>query len=116
MAVRELRAAFLVLSLAGSPARAETLSVPFVANHGQVDREVSFYARTSVEMVYVTRAGKVVHGIPSEKAGRPGWTLTESFVDGKPAPRAGDPAITRVSYFQRSNRHLWHTGLPTCKS
>src|SRR5262245_37607176 len=71
------------------------LAVPFVANAGQSDPRVAYYAPTFAGTVFVTGEGEVVYALPAAgqraqvaRVEEPasGWTLTESFVDGHPMP------------------------------
>src|SRR5215468_11448248 len=64
------------------------LAVPFVANAGQSDSRVAYYAPTFSGTVFVTGQGEVVYALPApeqqaQAAGlqepASGWTLTESF-------------------------------------
>src|SRR5262249_11220693 len=83
------------------------LQLPFIANEGQVDARVAYYAPSSAGTLYVTRAGQLVYSLqsatPTERPGRlsrtRGWTLTETFVDGGARPMGRDPGPTRVSMF-----------------
>lgn len=96
-----------------------TLSVPFVANHGQTDREVAFFASARAGTTFVTRNGRIVHSLPGRSApdrahrNVSNWSLTESFVGGHAKPRAGTPAVTRVSYFLGDNPKDWRSEVPT---
>lgn len=68
------------------------LGAPFIENRGETDPTVSFYARVFPGSLHVTAGGEIVHSLASESRGervRRGWTLTESFVGGKPQPRRG---------------------------
>ncbi|MBW1674245.1 MAG: hypothetical protein JRJ45_11500, partial [Deltaproteobacteria bacterium] len=40
------------------------LQVPFMANKGQLDEDVSFYARTFGGTLYVTKKGEIVYSLP----------------------------------------------------
>ena len=40
------------------------LQVPFMANEGQLDKEVRFYARTFGGALYVTEKGEMVYSLP----------------------------------------------------
>src|SRR5262245_58686635 len=107
--IRLVASSLAILSLAAScslrtsapPAAAEVaerlgrLAVPFVANAGQSDPRVAYYAPTFSGTVCVTSEGQVVYALPApgqqaqaEGLREPasGWTLTESFVDGHPTP------------------------------
>ncbi len=45
------------------------LQMPFIANNGQVDEQVKFYAKTFGGTVFVTKDGEIVYSLPkSEKA------------------------------------------------
>ena len=54
----------------GKPAKEEiiqktrTLRMPFIANNGQVDERVSFYARTFGGTAFVTKDGEIVYALP----------------------------------------------------
>ncbi len=43
----------------------QTLQVPFIANEGQVDECVAFYAKTFGGTVFVTKNGEIVYSLPS---------------------------------------------------
>src|SRR5262249_5041046 len=83
--------------------RVTHLAVPFVANAGQSDPRVAYYAPTPSGTVFVTGAGDLVYALPhraqTADAREPasGGTLTESFVDGHPTPVGAHPAATHVS-------------------
>ena len=94
------------------------LSIPFVANEGQTDPRVAFTARTFAGTVFVTKEGRIVYSLLPGRAeqGRSnagGWTLTETFVDGNPQPRGGNPAVTRVGSFIGADPANWRSSLPT---
>jgi hypothetical protein len=65
-------------------ARLQGISVPFVANEGQVDGNISLYAGTFAGTVFVTRSGAIRYAFPS------GGRLSETVKDGPPsvAPEA----------------------------
>src|SRR5262245_37292948 len=84
------------------------LAVPFLANAGQSDPRVAYYAPTLSGTVFVTGQGEVVYALPApghraQAAGRrepaSGWTLAESFVDGHATPAGAHPAPTHVGGF-----------------
>jgi hypothetical protein len=99
------------------------LAVPFIENAGQSDPRVAYSARTFSGTVFVTRRGEIVYALPgAERVGdgrqgptapAPGWTLTESFVDGQPAPVAAHPAATHVSLFLSNDRARWYPHVAT---
>lgn len=74
--------------------RAASARLPFLANSGQVDPRVAFYARTFAGTVFATHSGEIVYSLPTRTGG---WVLNESFVGGQAKPSAGLPSGTRVS-------------------
>ena len=104
--------------------RLSQLHVPFIANAGQTDGAVAFYAPTFAGTVFITRDGRIVYSLPGERtsastsrsrsAGRKrGWSLTETAVNGRARPSGGDRASTRVSYFRGNDPARWRSGLET---
>ena len=95
--------------------------VPFVANEGQTDPAVAYYASTFSGTVFVTREGQIIYSLPLRKESASGvrepdsggWALAETAVDGRARPSAGDSAGTRVSYFRGRDRASWMTGVAT---
>ena len=48
----------------------QSIQIPFVANNGQVDKQVKFYANTFGGTVFVTKDGEIVYSLPkSENSG-----------------------------------------------
>jgi hypothetical protein len=93
-------------------------SVPFIANQGQTDERVAFYAHTFGGTVFVTTAGEIVYSLPSAKEsgdyGVIGIALRETLVGRKPSLVRGEgQAVTRVSDFHGRDRSRWRSGLPT---
>ena len=91
-------------------ARLAGIGVPFIANQGQIDSRVSFYARTFAGTVFVTSDGRLVYSLASNRqqpratpaagnAAVTGWTLSESFAPASTAPVGLRPAAARVSSF-----------------
>src|SRR6185503_17117010 len=96
--------------------RLDHLAVPFVANAGQSDPRVAYYAPTFSGTVFVTGEGEVVYAVPapghraraaSLRQPAPGWTLTESFVDGHPTPAGAHAAATHLSVFVGNDPARW---------
>jgi hypothetical protein len=91
--------------------------IPFIANAGQADPAVAYYAQTFAGTVFVTRNGRVVYSLPGGKAPasnrRAGWSLTERPVGGKASPIGTQCASTNVSYFVGNDRSRWRSGLET---
>ncbi|MBI5306856.1 MAG: SBBP repeat-containing protein [Planctomycetes bacterium] len=44
--------------------KTRTLQMPFIANNGQVDEQVRFYAKTFGGTVFVTKEGEIVYSLP----------------------------------------------------
>ncbi len=44
--------------------KTRTLQIPFIANNGQVDKQVNFYAKTFGGTVFVTKDGEIVYSLP----------------------------------------------------
>src|SRR3989339_1842701 len=44
--------------------KTQKLQMPFIANNGQVDEQVEFYAKTFGGTVFVTRDGEIVYALP----------------------------------------------------
>ncbi|MDQ2978187.1 MAG: hypothetical protein M3R62_03130, partial [Acidobacteriota bacterium] len=102
--------------------RLSVVRIPFIANSGQTDSAVAYYAPTFAGTVFVTRDGRIVYSLPGERAsasggrspGRTGgWSLTETVVGGRAHPSGGDRASTRVSYFLGNDPARWRSGLET---
>ena len=88
------------------------MQVPFVANQGQADPSVQFYASTFAGTVFVTGSGDIVYSLRGADQ-VDGPVLTERFRDARPASVHGaEPAATRVSYL-KGPRSEWRSGLPT---
>ena len=97
--------------------RLAAMAVPFVANDGQIDSRVAFYAPTFAGTVFVTRDGRIVYALPqgpkSPDGSASSWSLTESFVGGSAQPRGTDQGVTRVSSFVGDDPRAWKSDLPT---
>jgi hypothetical protein len=103
--------------------------VPFIANAGQLDSTVAYYAPTFAGTVYVTENGQIVYSLPggedSESDVRPavkntrssgersGWSLTETALGGRARPKGNDPTSTGVNYFVGNDPSRWRSGLST---
>jgi hypothetical protein len=99
------------------------LRLPFIANQGQVDAKVAYYAPTFAGTVFVTRQGELVYSLPARATGLPGgrprsaanagWSLTETLVDGRARPAARERSETNVSYFRGDDPARWRPRIPT---
>lgn len=100
----------------GERARLANLAVPFIANRGQLDRQVAFYAPTFAGTAFITHSGALVLSLP-QKPGQKvaaGWTLVESPVTQRtPDIRGVQPTKTQVNVFQGRTEAQWKHGLKT---
>jgi len=92
----------------------ENLKLPFIANQGQHDQSVRFYARTCGGTAFITDDGGIVYSLPcsagSEAQGR--MALRENFIGGQiDEITGGKPASTAVSWFKGSDRSGWKSRL-----
>ena len=91
--------------------------VPFVANGGEIDPRVAYYARTFAGTVFVTKEGSLVYSLEArgaaKGAGTPGgWTLSESFPSATSVvPSGSKPSGVRISRFKPST--IGHSELST---
>ena len=46
----------------------QSIQMPFVANNGQVDKQVKFYAKTFGGTVFVTKDGEIVYSLPNNSS------------------------------------------------
>jgi hypothetical protein len=105
------------------------LRMPFIANEGQMDKEVRFYAKTFGGTAYVTRTGELVYSFsgfdPQNNAGgsasKPekvtGITLKETLVGASVTkPQVYDQAQTKVNYFIGNDKSKWKTNITTYDS
>ena len=93
-----------------------SVRLPFIANEGQVDARVAYYAHTFAGTVFVTRQGQLVYALggPRTDAGRHGhWSLTETLVEGRARPVAKDRSATGVSTFVGPDPARWRAALLT---
>ena len=110
-------------------ARLDTVTVPFIANRGQVDRHVAFYAPTFAGMAFVTRDGEFVLSLPGKighaakegQTGLPvsavGAVLIESPVTRtKLDVRGENPGTARISVFRGTDPGRWRANLPTYRT
>lgn len=101
-----------------------SLALPFIANRGQLDPRVAYYASTPGGTTFVTRRGTLVVNLPprAENAGRglqtpgagKGWTLVEqpqtdsgTRLQSKGEGRSG----THVSIFQGKDPSRWRSDI-----
>jgi hypothetical protein len=103
--------------------------IPFMANRGQTDPAVAYYAPTFAGTVYVTKKGEIVYSLPApvkdtkdsfgsaatacRKAAGAGWTLTETPVGGRTRVTAELRAVAQVNYFIGNDPGRWRSGIDT---
>ena len=56
----------------------QKLQMPFIANNGQVDERVLFYAQTFSGTVFVTKDGEIVYALPTSKSGESRDRMSEA--------------------------------------
>ena len=101
------------------------LEIPFIANQGQVNEKVAFYAKTFGGTVYVTEEGEIVYSLPkrekkkgqvasSKGQGSKSVAIRETLVEANAAKvNANERAETKVSYFKTNDQSKWKTNIPT---
>lgn len=78
------------------------ITMPFIENRGQTDKEVAYYAKTFGGTVFVTKKGDLVYTLSAKK----GWVvLRERFVNATVSEVKGEnKSITKVNYFKGKMR------------
>ncbi len=113
-------------------AKMASVQIPFVANEGQMDENVKFYAKTFGGTVFVTRDGKIVYNLPfyenEEKEGEfpggqgkgktkkitKGVALLEELVKGTIKDVRGEGATaTKVNYLRGRDKSKWKSNVST---
>ncbi len=92
------------------------LQIPFIANQGQSDKEMKFYARTFAGTVFVTETGKLLYSLPKveEKEQVNGVVLKEELIGGKVTEVKGESqAVTKLNYFKGNDRSKWQSNIPS---
>jgi hypothetical protein len=106
---------------ARSRAALTDLRMPIIANQGQVDAAVAFYAPTFAGTLFVTRRGELVYALPARAAGDSrgrgaalsgaGWALRETLAGGRAHPVGQGPIPTGISYFLGNDPARWRAGV-----
>jgi chitodextrinase len=97
-------------------ARLQRISVPFVANQGQTDKQVKFYAATFGGTVFVTDKGEIVYSLPAAggERSRAGAVIKEKPLNAKRRVVFGEErAKATVNYFKGNDKTQWKKNLPT---
>ena len=90
--------------------------IPFIANQGQSDKEVKFYAHTFAGTVFVIETGELVYSLArvEDKKRVTGATLKEELVGGKVIEVKGESqAVTKLNYFKGNDRSKWQSNIPS---
>lgn len=114
---------------ATAPSRADVLKkskklhIPFIANQGERDGRVRYYASTFGGTVFVTHTGNIVYSLPGVEdaessshkgASIRGVALEEEIVGGKiETIRGEEKAITMVNYLKGNDPSQWKTDIST---
>ncbi|MBI2556827.1 MAG: hypothetical protein HYW13_05350 [Planctomycetes bacterium] len=103
----------------------QKLQAPFIANNGQVDERVRFYAKTFGGTVFVTKDGEIVYSLPEGRLGiegaeehvgkrASGVTLKEQLVGGTIGEiKGGAESVATVNYFTGNDLSKWQSNIST---
>ncbi len=113
-------------SLAAVAQKAQNIRIPFIANAGQTDERVRFYANTFWGNVLVTKTGGIVYSLPHpekirdnppanpEKLTRKSLLLQEELVGGRIDKIEGKgKTLAQVNFFKGNNSAMWKSNVPT---
>lgn len=126
---------------ADKPTKAEVIQktkkiqIPFIANMGQTDKRVKFYANTFGGTVFVTKEGEIGYSLikterqlenskadeirnlkPEARNRRPSKAvyLREELIGGKtPEIKGEERSVTKVNWFKGNDQSRWKTNVPT---
>ncbi len=92
----------------------QLVRLPFIANQGQLDRQVLYYAKTFFGTVFVNQNGDITYSLPGRnnpqnKMAGGAVVLREKFLGGtfnKVFP--GKPSATQIAYFIGNQPTKWH--------
>jgi hypothetical protein len=103
----------------------QKLEIPFIANKGQTNEQVEFYANTFGGCVFVTKDGEIVYSLPLQDFGAgeknkeeaqiiKGVAFKESLVGGKIDKVKGEKISTvTVNYFKGKTPSMWNGNIST---
>jgi hypothetical protein len=83
-----------------------SLSIPFIENKGQIDKDIAYYAKTMRATLFVTKNGEMVYGFPD-------LALVERIHGLTPHPKGLIPSRTNVSSFIGKDPSRWQKNLST---
>jgi hypothetical protein len=85
--------------------------VPFIANEGQTDEHVAFYAGFSGGTVFVTNDGEIIYTLNHDSQSM-GLVLKEELIGRKISSVKGEEeTITKVCYFKGQDPSKWRTNI-----
>ena len=97
--------------------------LPFIANEGQVDARVAYYAPAFAGTLFVTQQGEIVYALSrpgtdvkrdrGRSSSKPRWSLTETLHGGRARPVAQDRGTAGVSSFLGHDPAHWRAAVPT---
>ncbi len=95
--------------------RIMNVKIPFIANSGQTDANVAFYAQTFAGTVFITKQNDIVYKISDLKENNAGIVaLKESFEGRNNAVGEGVNLYpAKVSYFKGKDRSKWVNNIET---
>jgi hypothetical protein len=88
------------------------LSLPFIANSGQLPEGIAFYTPTAQAATAVTADGRIVYALDASGTAR----VSERFVAAPARPQSGEIASTRVSSFVGNDPSRWVAGAATYRT
>ena len=94
--------------------RLAALSVPFLANKGQADKDVAFYSHIFGGTAFVTRSGGMGYAFTT----REGHAVIREEVEAAAplTPRGEEPATTKIASFRGSDPSGWKSDIPAYES
>ncbi len=91
-----------------------SIVVPFIENKGQVNKEVSLYAKTAGGTVFVTKNGEIVYSLlRHQKSGNQRVVFKEEVIGATPQVKGKVASQTRVNIFKGKDPAKWLRGLNT---
>ncbi|MCK4510727.1 SBBP repeat-containing protein, partial [bacterium] len=100
-----------------SSARTLRPSVPFVANAGQVDKSVAFYASTPHGVVFITEVGDIVYALaPGTRSDEASAVAIREVLTAarELSPRGVDPHDIVVTHMKGSDAARWGRSIAAC--
>jgi hypothetical protein len=88
------------------------LSLPFIANSGQLPDGIAFYTPGAPSSTAVTAGGRIVYALDGTGTA----SISERFVAPPVEPRSGEIASTRISSFVGNDPSRWVAGAATYRT